>query len=212
MKCKPKNKPRFVFANQSDYIVVAIRENKIDEGLKSEFLILNDDFLLQYQNSSDFDIVDNDKSNFVCVELEKKSTNLLIDFDFINIYNKSLDKDDDLEFKTELWDLAWLSKSFSNKNLKSNNYIEEFNNDYSIKLNTINGFLLFANDYILFHKDSDSYYEISFYTIPKENSRHRFQSDNFRNISIENYENYLTETIDNYLFNGKEIRNFDGSR
>lgn len=210
MRCKPIERPSQIFGNFEDYLIIAYKENTYQSAIETRYLVLNDDFLLQYVDSTQFCLTDSDKSNFIQVQTKDTHYKLYFDKDYLEVFNKSLTQSDMLEFNFEIWDRTWLAKSLRNNGIELNETLTNAIVNEQYKLSLIEGFLMFANEYINFGKDSDAFYEITFYYEFKDKTRLRFEKENFKIIEQDKIYAYLVNIFESYIFNGKEIENWDG--
>ncbi|OIQ18675.1 MAG: hypothetical protein BM557_07070 [Flavobacterium sp. MedPE-SWcel] len=210
MRGRPFEKASAVFNKKDDYFIIAyryrinIQDGEHDRG--EEYLILDDDFKLHYFEKKRIYFADNEKSSFIEVKPIDDYYKFFIDNDFINVFEKSLSKDSDLDFSGEIWDRTWLAKCLLNKNVKLNRELEEALYDEKYKLTLILGFLDFANEYINFEHGTNSDFEIDFCKEKKNKSYLRFEENNFEQIT-DNMEHYLINKIRYFLFGDKKIKN-----
>lgn len=209
MKGIPISKSSQLFSSHKDYPIIAIiKESYHENNEEIRFLICDDEYSLQFLNKNAISITDDDISNFIVVENHLRYKNIKIDKRFLNLVNKSLSREDTLEFQSNIWSKTWLIKSLIAIGFNVDSISIELMNDENYKMSLIEGFLEFANEYINFEKYSDEHYDIAFYKEKIAKSYLRFEHENLTEI-IENKSDYVIDKIKFFIFKGIEIINTD---
>ena len=207
MKGLPNEKSSVLFNDFEAYQIVGYRNENYEHKKDTKYFILDDNFHIHAISKSRLSLLENDNTKFVQV-LETNHIQLYMDKNFELIFQKSLLKNENLDFNCEIWDRVWLAYSLDKKGEKLNKELQFALSDESHKLNYIHGLLDFATDFMNFETLGYEVYDISFSKININKSRLRFEKEYFEKIESKNTEEII-DLIETFLFKRRKITNYN---
>ena len=209
MKGLPNEKSSAIFNKSDGYQIIGYRDEDYECGKDKKYFILDDNFIIHAISKNRLILLDEDKDDFVKV-YDTDYVKVFMDENFKLVYQKSLLKNENLDYNCEIWDRTWLAYSLRQKGIELNEELDHVIQDESHKINYIHGLLDFATDFMNFETLGDANYDISFSKENIDQSRLRFETEHFKKIKKDVSEETIIEFIEDFLFKGNKIKNFDG--
>ena len=161
MKGLPNEKSSLLFNKLEGYQIIGYRDEDYECGKDKKYFILDDNFIIHAISKNKLILLNENKDDFVKV-YDTKYVKVFMDENYKLVYQKSLLKNENLDYNCEIWDRTWLAYCLKQKDIDLNKELDYAIHNESHKINYLHGLLDFATDFMNFNALGDSNYSISF--------------------------------------------------